>query len=169
MGKECTNTNENIYFQARKQAAKYDERLRSRESAADLLGVSISSLADYELGNTKVVPVDKVVLMADLYHAPQLKTRYCKDECPIGKMYSLAKDIKSIESIALGILSKLDIDELSKIEKKLIAISADGKVDKGEMRTLQEIRDYFSSLQEKISELSLLCDKGKADEDDGWC
>jgi hypothetical protein len=84
-------------------------------------------------------------------------------------MYSLAKDIKSIESIALGILSKLDIDELSKIEKKLIAISADGKVDKGEMGTLQEIRDYFSSLQEKISELSLLCDKGKADEDDGWC
>ena len=66
MGKDCTKTNENIYFKCRKEAALYDERLRSRESAADLLGVSPSSLADYELGNTKVVPVDKVHLMADL-------------------------------------------------------------------------------------------------------
>ncbi len=57
MGKDQTKGNENIYFQARKRAATYDDRLRSRESAADLIGVSVSSLADYELGNTKVVPV----------------------------------------------------------------------------------------------------------------
>ncbi|MCX4363908.1 MAG: helix-turn-helix transcriptional regulator, partial [Clostridia bacterium] len=84
MGKDCTKTNENIYFKCRKEASLYDERLRSRESAADLLGVSPSSLADYELGNTKVVPVDKVHLMADLYNAPQLRTMYCKYDCPIG-------------------------------------------------------------------------------------
>ena len=52
----------------------YNERLYSREGAAELLGISVSTLADYELGNTKVVPVDKVVLMADLYNAPELKT-----------------------------------------------------------------------------------------------
>lgn len=39
----------------------YNERLYSREGAAELLGISVSTLADYELGNTKVVPVDKVV------------------------------------------------------------------------------------------------------------
>lgn len=49
-----------------------------------MLGLSVSTLADYELGNTKVVPVDKVVLMADLYNCPELKTGYCKHECPIG-------------------------------------------------------------------------------------
>lgn len=65
--------NENVYFRARKEAAKYNERLSSREGAAELLGVSASTLADYELGNTKVVPVDKVVLMADLYNCPELK------------------------------------------------------------------------------------------------
>ena len=58
----------------------YNERLYSREGAAELLGISVSTLADYELGNTKVVPVDKVVLMADLYNAPELKTGYCKYE-----------------------------------------------------------------------------------------
>ena len=58
MGNEPIKQNENIYFKCRKEAALYDERLRSRESAAELLGVSVSSLADYELGNMKVVPVD---------------------------------------------------------------------------------------------------------------
>ena len=68
MGRGPTNENTNMYFQARKKAATYNERLWSREGAAELLGISVSTLADYELGNTKVVPVDKVVLMADLYN-----------------------------------------------------------------------------------------------------
>ena len=77
------NENQNVYFQARKKAAAYNERLWSREGAAELLGISASTLADYELGNTKVVPVDKVVLMADLYKTPELITGYCMRECPV--------------------------------------------------------------------------------------
>lgn len=68
MGRGPTKSNENVYFVARKKAAMYNERLYSREGAAELLGISVSTLADYELGNTKVVPVDKVVLMADLVY-----------------------------------------------------------------------------------------------------
>lgn len=90
MANECMKTNENIYFRCRKEAAKYNDKLNSRESASELLGVSVSSLADYELGNTKVVPVDKVVLMADLYNAPQLLNGYCARECPhCGQWYNL--------------------------------------------------------------------------------
>ena len=66
MGKEPLKENTNVYFQARKRAAMSNDRLFSRENAAELLGISPYTLADYELGNTKVVPVDKVVLMADL-------------------------------------------------------------------------------------------------------
>ena len=82
MGRGPMNENQNVYFQARKKAAAYNERLWSREGAAELLGISVSTLADYELGNTKVVPVDKVVLMADLYKTPELITGYCMRECP---------------------------------------------------------------------------------------
>lgn len=71
MGRGPTNENTNMYFQARKKAATYNERLWSREGAAELLGISVSTLADYELGNTKVVPVDKVVLMAEKYNIAQ--------------------------------------------------------------------------------------------------
>lgn len=100
MGRGPTNENTNMYFQARKKAATYNERLWSREGAAELLGISVSTLADYELGNTKVVPVDKVVLMADLYNAPELITGYCMRECPVHGFLPLATEEKSLEGEA---------------------------------------------------------------------
>ena len=60
MGRDAMKACENPCFRCRKEAAKYNDRLNSREGAAELLGVSVSSLADYELGITKVIPVDKV-------------------------------------------------------------------------------------------------------------
>lgn len=76
MGRDAAKACENQCFRCRKEAAKYNDKLGSREGAAELLGISVSSLADYELGNTKVIPVDKVVLMADIYNAPELMAWY---------------------------------------------------------------------------------------------
>ena len=50
MGNDTMKAAGNIYFRCRKEAAKYNDKLNSRESASELLGVSVSSLADYELG-----------------------------------------------------------------------------------------------------------------------
>ena len=47
MGRDCSKASGNVYFEARKAAAEYDDRLYSREKAAELLGVSVSTLADY--------------------------------------------------------------------------------------------------------------------------
>ena len=69
MGRGPTNENTNMYFQARKKAATYNERLWSREGAAELLGISVSTLADYELGNTKVVPVHEVCCSAPYWRS----------------------------------------------------------------------------------------------------
>ena len=115
MGRGPTNENTNMYFQARKKAATYNERLWSREGAAELLGISVSTLADYELGNTKVVPVDKVVLMADLYNAPELITGYCMRECPVHGFLPLATEEKSLEGIALRLLQNFNEDSLKNI------------------------------------------------------
>ena len=118
MGRGPTNENTNMYFQARKKAATYNERLWSREGAAELLGISVSTLADYELGNTKVVPVDKVVLMADLYNAPELITGYCMRECPVHGFLPLATEEKSLEGIALRLLQNFNEDSLKNILRK---------------------------------------------------
>ncbi|MEZ3493966.1 MAG: helix-turn-helix domain-containing protein [Lachnospiraceae bacterium] len=159
MGKGPINENNNIYFRARKEAAVYNEKLFSREGAAELLGISVSTLADYELGNTKVVPVDKVVLMSDLYNCPELKTGYCKSECPIGKTMPLATQITGIEGIALRLVKQLDLDEIIQMKKSLIDIAVDGVISDDEKPELQVIMTRLNELSEVISEMRLIGEK----------
>lgn len=159
MGRGPTKSNENVYFIARKKAAMYNERLYSREGAAELLGISVSTLADYELGNTKVVPVDKVVLMADLYNAPELKTGYCKYECPICSYLPVATEAKGLEGIALRLMKRLDCDELNRIKKELVDITEDGIIDETEKPELKKILAFLDEVAESISELKIVGEK----------
>lgn len=159
MGSGCTKDNQNVYFRARKQAAIYNERLSSREGAAEMLGISASTLADYELGITKFVPVDKVVLMADLYNSPELRTGYCKYECPIGKNIPLATEVNGIEGIALRLIKEFDADEIKNIEKELIEIASDGVISEEEKPVLKKIIKKLDSLMVAISELKLAGEK----------
>ena len=159
MGRGSTKGNENVYFVARKRAAMYNERLYSREGAAELLGISVSTLADYELGNTKVVPVDKVVLMADLYNAPELKTGYCKHECPICSYLPVATEVKGLEGITLRLMKRLDRDELNRIKKELVDITEDGIIDETEKPELKKILAFLDEVAESISELKIVGEK----------
>ena len=159
MGNGCMNGNKNVYYQARKEATRYNEILSSRERTAELLGVSQSTLADYELGITKIVPVDKVVLMADLYNCPELKTGYCKHECPIGMHRPLATTINGIEGVALKIIRILDFNELKNVEKSLVLIAEDGIISEDEKPTLRRIIDNFDEMSLAISELKLIGEK----------
>lgn len=137
----------------------YNERLYSREGAAELLGISVSTLADYELGNTKVVPVDKVVLMADLYNAPELKTGYCKHECPICSYLPVATEAKGLEGITLRLMKRLDYDELNRIKKELVDITEDGIIDETEKPELKKILAFLDEVAESISELKIVGEK----------
>lgn len=159
MGKGSINENNNVYFKARKRAALYNERLYSREGASELLGVSVSTLADYELGNTKVVPVDKVVLMADLYNAPELITSYCVNECPVHGFLPLATEEKSIQGIALRLLKGFNEDELKAMKKDLIEITEDGKISLEEIPKLKSILEKLDRMAEVISEMKIASEK----------
>lgn len=156
MGKDCEKHNENVYFQCRKRQAVNNENLVSRERAAELIGISASTLSDYELGVTKVVPPDKVDVMADVYCCPELRNYYCKNECPIGKHMVLATEVSSLEGIALRLLRELDIDTITDLEKNLIRISSDGVVDKSEEDMLEMILKRLDDVMFAISELKLI-------------
>lgn len=104
MDKECMKDTANIYFSCRKEAATYNDKLNSREGAAELLNVSVSSLSNYELGLTPA-PTDVVVRMADLYGAPEIEACYCKNDCPIGKRKNIATKIRGIEQITCSLLN----------------------------------------------------------------
>ncbi len=131
MGRDAAKACENQCFRCRKEAAKYNDKLGSREGAAELLGISVSSLADYELGNTKVIPVDKVVLMADIYNAPELMAWYCSSECLIGKSLEMpSPEIASVERTTMKLLKQLRQGDIEQVKEKLIDITADGIISK---------------------------------------
>lgn len=159
MVKEPMKENTNVYFQARKKAAMSNDRLYSRENAAELIGISPYTLADYELGNTKVVPVDKVMIMADLYNCPELRTGYCKYECPIGKHIPLATTVSGIEGIALRLIKEFNADDIRDIEKDLINIAADGVISEDEKPMMEKIISKLDEMSLAISELKLAGEK----------
>ena len=72
MSKFATKAAGNMFCQARYEAAKFNERLSSREGAAEELGVDRTRLARIELGSVTPYP-EEVLLMADIYRAPELK------------------------------------------------------------------------------------------------
>ena len=111
MERDYMDGKENVYLACRKKAAEYNDKLNSREMAAELLGFSTSTLANYELGVTKNVPPDSVVMMSDLYKQPELKNYYCKHECPIGKNFPLAVKESGLQGITVKILNSLDDDD----------------------------------------------------------
>lgn len=165
MANDCMKVNENIYFRCRKEAAKYNDKLNSRESASELLGVSVSSLADYELGNTKVVPVDKVVLMADLYNAPQLLNSYCARECPIGCRRDTATEIQPIERTTVGLLDLLQNEKLQRYMSALTSIAVDGQVTDDEKSRMTEIVAYLNEVRVLVEELTLFDSKRNGEDD----
>lgn len=124
----------------------------------------LSSLADYELGNTKVVPVDKVVLMADLYNAPQLLNGYCARECPIGCRKDIATEIQPIERTTVGLLDLLQNEKISKYMSALTSIAVDGQVSEDEKSKMTEIVAYLNQVRVLVEELTLFDSKMNGDD-----
>ena len=153
MGRDATKAAGNPWYQARIKAAKYDDRLLSREGAAERLGMSVSSVADAELGLSKCMPVDKAVLMADLYKAPHLLNHYCLNECPIGCRQSISAEVYEIDRVTVKLIKRLRVSELDSIKDKLVDISDDGIVDESEKPELKEVLKYLDDLAKTISEL----------------
>lgn len=155
MGRYPTKAAGNRYFESRKKAAECNERLTSREGAGDLLGVSWSSMADYERGLTKV-PVDVVVRMADLYKDPALLNWYCCKECPICREDMLATEIEDFRGIALRLIVDGDVDG---IKAEIADIAKDGKIDESEEPRMKAVMEKLGEIGRLINEVQLYWQK----------
>lgn len=153
MGRNPTKAAGNRYFESRKRAAEHDEWLTSREGAGDLLGVSWSSMADYERGLTRV-PVDVVIRMSELYKDPALLNWFCCNECPICRDDLLATEMEDIRGIALRLIVDGDIDG---IRSEIAEIAKDGLIDDGEKPRMQAAMKKLEAVGKIISELQIYC------------
>ena len=62
MGRGATKAAGNVWYEARMEAAKWNDKLLSRAGAAEALNMSEDAVKDAELGLNKCMPVDKAVL-----------------------------------------------------------------------------------------------------------
>lgn len=133
--------------------------LRNRARAAELLGISESSLSNYETGKTKCIPAEMVDQMAVLYNAPELRNIYCMNDCPIGSHKNLAYNEPTIEKVAVHLFNCTETNVLSEKIKDFVRIAQDGFVDESEKENLKTIADIFDSLTFAISEFNILAER----------
>ena len=136
MGRRPTKAADNPFCIARLEAAKYNDRLLSKEGASELLGVSVSTLSDYELGITKSVPPDMVLKMSDLYNAPELRNYYCREMCPLGCDMP-ALELEDLDRITVRAMASLR--NVAGAKESLLDITADGIITEEEKPALRKI------------------------------
>lgn len=152
MGRRPTKAADNPFCIARLEAAKYNERLYSKEGAAELLGVSVSTLSDYELGITKIIPPDMVLKMADLYNAPELRNYYCAEICPLGFETPRA-EVVDLDRICVRALSSFR--RLDKTKELLLDITEDGIVSEDEKADMEKVLQDLEELEEITQNLKI--------------
>lgn len=158
---------ENIYFECRKKASKFNDQLKSRAGAAERMGISESSLTHYELGITKNIPVDVVVMMAELYNAPELRNYFCRSECPIGKDLPIAVKHEPVTQAAVHLLNSINKAGIEECAKSILEIAEDGRITDEEADELLPILDAMDRVSHAVSELKIIVEKQKNGERGG--
>ena len=156
MGKKATKAAGNMYYDARSEAAEYDNAFVSRESASEVLHIERTRLANIELGNITPYP-EEVKCMAKEYNTPELCNSYCANECPIGMGTVQEVKMDDFDRLSLKVLGSLkDIDT---IRTTLIDISEDGVITPDEQEAFNEIIDSLEKIATNANALKLWAEK----------
>lgn len=150
---------ENVYFYYRKEAAKTNPRLRSRESASECLGISPETLRAYETGITKIVPAENVLQMSIVYNAPELRNYYCRNVCSFGEKFVQALDVGQIELDRLTLKLLNSFRNIVEIKETLVEIVADGVITDQERPSLNRVLETLDSISLHTQELRIWAEK----------
>lgn len=156
MAKKATKAAKNVLYQARMEAATWNEKLSSREGAAEVTGIDRTRIAYIELGTVTPYP-EEILLLSDYYNAPELMNHYCSHMCPLGKQTVEPIELKELTTATLQLLSSLrDIPEIT---DELVDIAEDGVIDKDEAPTMEGILRKLRQAAKKIHTLELIYQK----------
>lgn len=151
MANITAETNSNIFYQARCRASAHNEQLSSREGAAEMMSIDRGRLYRIEKGLTNPYP-EEVHLMADLYHAPELRNYFCKEMCPLGCDVPKAAmaDLDRISVRAVSAFRKI-----SETNEMLLDIAEDGVITEDEIGDLQRVLANLEELEQISQSLKL--------------
>lgn len=155
MGRISKKENKNIYQTRREELGL------SRDKASELLEtITPERIEKIENEKTTAHP-DEVMLMAEKYKLPQLCNYYCANECPIGKHYVPEIQNKALSQIVLEMLASLN--SMNKKQERLIEITADGNIDKNEIRDFIKIQEELERISITVEALQLWTEQMLAD------
>ncbi len=128
----------------------------SRESAAEKLGISDDKLERIE--NEKQMPNPQdVLIMSDVYQAPELCNYYCSRDCEIGRRYVPRVPDSELPGIVLQLMASIyEMDDIGKI---LVRITADDQIDDSEVENLAKAQYTLERLSIMIEALQLCVER----------
>lgn len=143
MANIAAKTSSNVFYQARCKASTHNERLSSREGAADIMSIDRGRLYRIESGIANPYP-EEVHLMADLYNAPELRNYYCREMCNLGCEVPKV-DMCNLDRISIrALVAFRKVDETKNL---LLDITEDGVITEDEREDMQKILDTLSELE----------------------
>ena len=121
----------------------------SREKASELMDtLSPDKIEKIENEKQDPTPAD-IMEMANGYEEPSIRNYYCAHDCPMGQYFVPSVEFKELEKTVLQMVAALN--SMHSMQERLIAISADGKIDN------DEIRD-FVRIQKELERISMATD-----------
>lgn len=160
MSRIATKAGDNIFYLARFHASSRNDRLGSREGAAEELGIDRSRLAKIELDLINPYP-EEIKMMAREYHAPELENYFCREICPLGSNVPKAElvDLDRITVRTLAVFRNID-----QTKKELLDVAADGKISTDEEAKMRNVLNELQKLEEVAQSLRLWVKKNIGEE-----
>lgn len=152
MPKTATKAADNVFYKARIEALSWNEDFKSRESTAEKTGIDRTRLAYIELGKISPHP-EEVLILSRAYNAPELCNHFCSKMCPLGMQTVNKVEISELEKTVLQLLSVFQT--LPQIKTDLIAIAADGIIDREERPQMESILKKLDQASDKIQALKM--------------
>lgn len=144
MSGECRN----IYKAARRAAGFTQER------AAELLEISVRSLADYETGQ-RTPPNDVVEDMVDCYDYQRLAYQHLKETNALAWRIIPTVQERSLMESAVRLYNRLNHFSASHSVERLLEIAEDGRIDQEERADFDAIVAELKALVQCGMELDL--------------
>lgn len=151
MSNITTKTSSNVFYKARHEASAHNERLSSREGAADIMSIDRGRLYRIESGIANPYP-EEIHLMADLYNAPELRNYFCKTICPLGEDIPKA-EIADLDRITVRTVSA--IRKLGETMELLLDITEDGVIDESEKEDMEKVLQNLEELEQIAQNMKL--------------
>ena len=151
MSNLTAKTSSNTIYKARCTASAHNDRLSSREGAADIMAIDRGRLYRIENGIINPYP-EEIRLMADLYNAPELENYFCKNMCPLG--VNIPKtEIATLDRITVRAFSA--ICRLRDTGKLLLDIAEDGVIDESEKADMKKVLEDLEELEQITQNMKL--------------